>query len=146
MARVRDILDQKDGSVQTAQPETTVLEAVRVMNDHKMGALVVTDASNRVVGIFTERDVLCRIVAEQRDPASIQVGQVMSDQVICASDQMAVATVQTLMKQRRIRHLPVVDGEDRLIGIISIGDVNAHFANDNQVELEYLHEYIHGRT
>jgi CBS domain-containing protein len=106
----------------------------------------VTDPSNRVVGIFTERDVLCRVVAEQRDPASTHVGQVMTDQVVCASDRMAVGAVQTLMKQRRIRHVPVVDGEDRLIGIISIGDVNAHFANDSQVELEYLHEYIHGRA
>ncbi len=146
MPSVRDLLADKTGAVQTTRPDAMVIDAVSLMNRHKIGALVVTDASERVVGIFTERDVLCRVVDERRDPSSTRVEQVMSDQVVCAGEQMQLADVQNIMKQRRIRHLPVVDGNDRLIGMISIGDVNAHFANGRQAEIQYLHEYIHGRS
>ncbi len=145
MSHVRDILAQKSGPVETTSPTATVLDAVAVMNRHKIGALVVVNSDDRVVGIFTERDVLCRVVDERRDPSTTTVDQVMSNQVVCATMQMQVADVQSVMMQRRIRHLPVVDENDRLVGMISIGDVNAHFANGRQVELKYLHEYIHGR-
>jgi len=145
MSRVQDILASKSGPVQTTRADTLVIDAVGLMNKHKIGALVVTDDADRVVGIFTERDVLGRVVDERRDPAATRVGEVMSDQVVCAAEDMSVKDVQSIMMQRRIRHLPVVDAHDKLKGMISIGDVNAHFANGHQVELQYLHEYIQGR-
>jgi len=145
MAHVSDILSQKGGEVHTVAGDLSVLDATHRMNAHGVGAVVVTDDSGRVDGIFTERDVLRRIVGKQRDAESTPVKDVMTGEVVCCSAQMELEDVRALMKQRRIRHLPVVDDQGKLVGLVSIGDVNAHFANSHEVQLQHLREYIHGR-
>lgn len=146
MAHVADILETKGTDVHTVDEQTTVLEATRLMNQARIGAMVVTDDRGSVVGIFTERDVLRRVVADQRDPATTTVGQVMTKDVVCCEATTAITDIQSLMKQQRVRHLPVVDGSGKLSGLISIGDVNAHLANGAQVQIQYLNEYIYGRV
>ncbi len=146
MATVNDILAAKGDSVYTIDEHATVLDATVRMNEHKIGGLVVTNAQGRVDGIFTERDVLRRVVAERKDPAETPVAQVMTRQVICCRTDTGLDDVQTLMRNQRIRHLPVVDAEGKLAGMISIGDVNAHFANRHEVQVQYLSEYIYGRV
>lgn len=146
MAIVQDILVGKDALVHTVSENTTVLDAIGLMNRHKIGALVVTDDQSNVIGVFTERDVLRRVIGVQLDPVRTTIGQVMTSEVVCCQPLMALEDVQLLMKQRRIRHIPVVTDHGQLLGVISIGDINAHAVNDHQIDLQYLQEYIYGRV
>jgi len=146
MSKVADILASKSGPVVTIGENESVLNATRIMNEHKIGALVVTDGEGHVVGMFTERDVLRRIVAEQKDPASTIVAVAMtSDVIVCEAD-MPLEDCRQLMRNRRIRHLPVVDSKGKLQGMVSIGDLNAQLANNHEIHIKYLSEYIHGRV
>lgn len=146
MATVNDLLKAKAGRpVLTIEQTETVLAATQRMNEHSIGALLVTDGG-RLCGIFTERDVLRRIVAAQRDPAATLVRDVMTTNMACASPDTSVDDARSIFKSHRIRHLPVVSSDGELVGMISIGDLNAHLANDREVTLHFLHEYLHGRT
>ena len=146
MATVSVILNEKrPGPVLTAERSETVLSATQRMNEFSVGSLIVTD-DGRLCGIFTERDVLRRVVAEQRNPAETLVGAVMTTQVACCSGDTSIEEVRAIMKSHRVRHLPVVDSAGGLIGIVSIGDLNAHLSNDREVTLHFLNEYLHGRV
>ncbi len=111
MPTVQDVLRQKGTLVFSTHPSATILTATKKMNRHKIGALVVI-ADNQVVGMFTERDVLRRIVAEQRDPSSTTVAEVMTEEVICCTPRMELDEVAAIMKQARVRHLPVCAGKE----------------------------------
>jgi len=145
MATVREILARKGPQVVTIGPEATVLESAHLMNEHKIGALVVLD-DGAVVGMFTERDVLRRVVGEQRDPAQTRVGDVMTTEVICCTLETTIAEARGAMKNRRVRHIPLVDHERRLQGLISIGDLNAYETSDHEQTIYLLQEYIYGRV
>ena len=145
MAMVRDILAAKGAHVQSIGPEASALDAALLMNEHKIGSLVVLDGG-RLAGIITERDVLQRIVAQRRDPAAVAVRDVMTAELVCCRTDTDLDEARGVMKNRRIRHLPVVDEDRRLLGLVSIGDLNAHQARDQEVTIHVLHEYIHGRT
>ena len=146
MATVRDILGQKGSTrVHTISKTATVLEGTFLMNDHKIGSLVVLE-DGEVVGMFTERDILRRVVGEQRDPARTLVGEVMTTEVFCCTPQTTIDEARGVMKNRRVRHLPLVDDEHRLLGLISIGDLNAYEASDHEQTIFLLREYIYGRV
>ena len=145
MGRVRDILEKKGSQVWTVGPEATVLQAALLMNEHKVGAMVVTDAG-RIAGMFSERDLLRRVVGEQRDPARTRVADVMSVEVVCCTPETALDEAGGAMKNRRIRHLPVVEDDGRLLGLISIGDLNAHRQADQEQTIFLLNEYLYGRV
>jgi CBS domain-containing protein len=145
MATVRDILATKGPHVQSIGPHATVLDAALLMNEHKIGSLLVMDAG-RLVGIITERDLLLRIVAKRRDPAETQVCDVMTAEVACCEPNTALDEARGVMKNRRIRHLPVLDGDGKLLGLVSIGDLNAYLSHDQEVTIHILHEYIQGRV
>jgi len=115
------------------------------MNEHKIGSLVVLD-EERVVGIFTERDVLERVVGEQRDPTSTHVGDVMTTEVVCCTAKTTIDEARGAMKNRRIRHMPLVDEDGHLQGMISIGDLNAYEASNQENTIYMLQEYIYGRV
>ena len=144
MAAVKDILQKKGTNVLCISRDETVLRAAQVMNEHKIGALVVVE-DGRVAGIFTERDVLRRIVGEERAPATTRVGEVMTAEVACCTPQTPLEEARAAMKNRRIRHLPVLDREDRLCGLVSIGDLNAFESANQEETIFWLHEYLHGR-
>ena len=145
MPTMQDILLSKGREIHTIRPEATVLEATKKMNQHKIGALVVMQ-DNQVVGMFTERDVLRRVVAEQRDPAGLVVAEVMSSDVICAEPDTDLEEAANIMKTRRIRHLPICDAGGSLLGMISIGDLNALFASEQEQTIHFLSDYIYGRV
>lgn len=145
MPSVRQILDEKGSQVLSVGPRATVLDAALLMNEHKIGALVVID-QQEIVGIFTERDVLRRVVAERRDPADVIIADVMTQDVVCCASDTDIDDARSIFMQRRIRHLPVVSERGRLQGIISIGDLNAWQLDGHKLELHFLHEYIHGRV
>jgi CBS domain-containing protein len=145
MSTIREILATKGTGVYTVGPDTTVLDAAILMNDNKIGCLVVT-VGDRVHGIFTERDILRRIVAQRRDPAKTRVDEVMTEEVTCCSRDTSIDDAREVFRSRRIRHLPVVDEQRRLAGLISIGDLNAHLSKRQEVEIQYLHFYINGES
>jgi CBS domain-containing protein len=145
MATVRDVLRKKGGVVHTIEPMSTVLDATKHMNHHKVGALVVK-AGEQIVGIFTERDVLMRVVAAERNPAQTLVEDAMTSEIACCGLDTDLDEVGAVMKNRRIRHLPVVDQDGRLQGLVSIGDLNAWDADGKETTIHFLSEYIHGRV
>src|SRR5262245_31126977 len=116
MAQVLDILQRKGTHVWSIGPEATVLQAAQLMNEHRVGGLVVLD-DGQIVGMFTERDVLQRIVAQQRSPAQTSVADVMTREVACCSPETDLEEARSAMRDRRIRHLPVVV-EGRLAGLV----------------------------
>src|SRR5438309_8664281 len=112
MATVADLLANKESRVHRVSPTATVLEATQTMNRHKIGALVVSvegDGCDRAVGMFTERDVLMRVVAVQRDPQTTLVEEVMSVDVAYCTPAMEVDEVGAIMKDKRVRHMPVCE-------------------------------------
>lgn len=145
MPTVQEVLLAKGSEIYTVRPEATVLEATKRMNQHKIGALVVMQ-DNQVVGMFTERDVLHRVVAEQRNPADLSVADVMTTEVICAEPETDLDDAANIMKTRRIRHLPVCDCNGNLLGMISIGDLNAQNASTQEQTIHFLSDYIYGRV
>jgi CBS domain-containing protein len=145
MATVRAILERKGSHVYTVDQGATALAAALLMNQHKIGALVVMDG-DQVVGMFTERDVLRRIVADRRDPEKTRVSEVMTSEVLCCTLETTIEEARTAMKERRIRHLPLVDGDRRLQGMVSIGDLNAYEASGHEQTIYLLQEYLYGRV
>jgi CBS domain-containing protein len=145
MSTVREILLNKGTQVLSIGTEATVLDAALLMNDHKIGALVVIDAG-QLVGIISERDMLQRVIVQRRDPGTTLVRDVMTAEVICCRPYTRLDEARGVMKNRRIRHLPVVDDDGRLVGLISIGDLNAYDAHAKEVTVHILEEYIHGRA
>ena len=145
MAEVRDLLANKGRVVFCTEPSASVLEATQQMNAHRVGALVVMDGEF-VVGIFTERDVLTRVVAQQRDPSSTPVAEVMTADVVYARMDTDLDEISQSMQGRRIRHVPICDENGRLQGLVSIGDINAWRTSGQLEEIHYLSEYIHGRV
>ena len=146
MTTLSEILRDKQGQpLHGIGQEASVLEAVQMMNERSIGALIVRHAGN-MVGIFTERDVLRRVVGKQLDPANVRVADVMTSRVICCTPATPIEEARELMKTRRVRHLPILDAEGEVVGLISIGDLNAHLSTHQEVEIHYLHEYLHGRV
>ncbi len=146
MGTVNDILSQKQGRpLLSARPDETVLAVTQRMNEHGIGAMLVMEGT-RMVGIFTERDVLRRVVAEERLPSTVLVSEVMTSKVACCTPETSIDEASSLMRQYRIRHVPVVNSQGDVQGVISIGDLNAYHANNQQVEIHFLQEYLHGRV
>ncbi|MFO0837442.1 MAG: CBS domain-containing protein [Phycisphaerae bacterium] len=142
MPTVQHILTHKGGEVVRIDQDSSVLDAARLMNERHIGAVVVTRAE-KVVGIFTERDILNRVVARERNPAQTRVEEVMTAPVACCDPGTTRAECRAVMKNRRIRHLPVV-AEGRLLGIVSIGDILENEGFEQQETIRYLYEYMHG--
>jgi CBS domain-containing protein len=145
MAVVNDILAKKGSQVRSIGKEATVLAAAQVMNEHKIGALLVMEGGC-IAGMFTERDVLRRVVGEERAPSATTVAEVMTVEVACCAPHTPIEEARAAMKSRRIRHLPVVDAEGSLRGLISIGDLNAFEAANQEETIFWLNEYLHGRV
>lgn len=143
MATVQAIVSRKGSRVLSIDPATSVLDASIKMNDHKIGALVVLEAG-RVVGIITERDVMQRLVVQQRNPASTRVDQVMTSELVTCHPEDSIDHARGVLMERRIRHLPVIDDQDRLVGLISIGDLNAWELTGQEVKIQALEQYLYG--
>jgi CBS domain-containing protein len=145
MATAGDLLAaKKGGGVITVEPDCTVLDACRVLRDRNIGAVVVRDAK-AFRGIFTERDVVKRVVSEGLDPATTKVSQVMTPKVIVVRPDRSIEEIEAIMKQERVRHVPVA-GDAGIIGIVSIGDVTAFHADEDHQKVEYLTEYLYGKS
>ena len=142
MSTVQSVLAKKGGQVVTIGVADTALVAATLMNERGIGGLVVLDGG-RVAGMFTERDILRRVVAMRRDPATTPVRDVMTTPVAFCRQETTLDECRAVMTERRIRHLPVVD-EKGVCGIVTIGDLMAHDVKDQEATIQYLNEYIFG--
>jgi CBS domain-containing protein len=140
--KIGDILRHKGHVVVTIRETRTVLEAIGMLVEHNIGALVVTDRE-QPTGIFTERDVLRLTARIPEALASLLVGAVMTREPITASPGDELGTVMDVMTERRIRHLPVVE-RDELVGIVSIGDLLNACRYVAEEENSHLRQYIQG--
>ena len=136
------ILDRKGRHVYAVSPTMSVSDAVAEMNRHRVGSVLVLDAG-QLVGIFTERDVLRRVVGAGVDPKRALVADVMTAGVITISPDVTLEDTMVLFTEKRCRHLPVVDN-GKLIGTISIGDITRWMADSHRAEAEHLKNYIAG--
>ncbi|MCH8244191.1 MAG: CBS domain-containing protein [Planctomycetes bacterium] len=144
MPTAQNILDRKGQDVATIAKSANVLEAATLMNQKRIGALVVSDG-DRIVGIFTERDILNRVVAKEAVPHETIVGDVMTSPMVICRRNTRLAEIRVTMTTKRIRHLPVVE-DGKLYGLVSAGDVLASEVAEQQATIEYLHDYLYGRT
>ncbi|HXW96370.1 MAG TPA: CBS domain-containing protein [Gemmatimonadales bacterium] len=141
MTTVRDILARKGPTVVTVEPHSSVLEAAQLMNSRGIGAVLVT-REGKLEGIFTERDVMRRVVAGQLDPATTPVCDVMSTALVVTTQEAPIRECAALMTSRRIRHLPVMSA-DALIGVITTGDLMAFEVAEQAVTIAQLSSYVY---
>jgi CBS domain-containing protein len=136
-------LIERKGSAVHAVPSTfTIAEAVAEMNKKRIGCIVIMD-SGRITGIFTERDVLSRVVGADLDPKTVRVADVMTKDVHTIPPETTVEQTMELFAERRCRHIPVVD-KGQLKGLISIGDISRWVADTSKAEADHLKNYISG--
>ncbi len=143
MGRVSDILRAKGSQIFSIRSDASVYEAVKEMVGQNVGSLLVLD-SDGVKGIITERDYLREIVLQGRTSKTTQVREIMTSEIVVVESNRSIEECMAIMSERRIRHLPVVD-DGSLAGLVSIGDLVKQIANDREVEIRYLTEYITGR-
>jgi CBS domain-containing protein len=142
---VRDVLDGKSiQGIIAAEPEMTVQAAAALMLAAGVGSLLVMEGA-RHVGIITERDMVC-MVRDARDATRHVVREVMRRDVYCCSDDLTVDEVAEIMRVRRVRHMPVIDANENVVGIVSLGDINAHRVGQCEVTLSHLEHYIYRRA
>ena len=140
MAKVKDILSLKGPDVVTMVADDAVVTAARLMNSRGIGGIVVLD-DDEIVGIFTERDVMRRVVAERRDPVTTVIRDVMTTPVITCRPEAEIDECVALITEKRVRHIPVVD-DSGLCGIITSGGILAHQVEEQAETIQHLSSYV----
>lgn len=142
MKLVHHLLESKGKDIITTTEDVSVFDAIDLMANLKVGSLIVMQ-DGKMIGIVTERDYARKVILKGRSAKSTLVGEIMSTEVMTATPEQTVRECMTLMTERRIRHLPVVDN-DQVIGLISIGDLVKAIISEQQEEIEQLEKYISG--
>jgi CBS domain-containing protein len=137
---VAQLLEDKGSVVWTIRPDASVFEAIEMMAEKGIGALVVVEA-NTIVGLVSERDYARSVVLKGRASRATPIREIMTRRVICARPEQSIKECMALMTDKRVRHLPVVDG-DRLCGLVSIGDLVKAIIIEQQFIIEQLEHYI----
>ena len=140
MAKVKQILQEKGREVWSVGPEASVYDAIAMMADKEVGALVVMDA-DKLVGVVTERDYARKVVLQGRSSKDTRIRDIMTSRVAYARPDQSVEECMAVMTEKRIRHLPVMEGE-QMLGIISIGDLVKAIIEEQQHVIEQLEQYI----
>jgi CBS domain-containing protein len=141
MTTARQLLDRKGRAIFSVEPKVPVLEAIRAMAAHHVGALLVMQGET-LAGIVSERDYARKVILLGRSSADTPVQDIMSSPVITVSPDTSVQTCMQIMTDKRVRHLPVIDG-GRVIGMVSIGDLVKAVIAEQQQHIEQLESYIH---
>ena len=141
MAVVRDLLNRKGTNIVSVGPTATVLEAARLMNDRAVGGVLVVDDAGALLGIFTERDILRRVVAAGRPAETTSVADVFTRDVVTTAPDTTLDECGAIMSSRRVRHLPVVDSNG-LHGVVTIGDLLAQRVSEHETTIQHLNSYV----
>ena len=144
MEQVWEILRQKGSEVWSIAPQATVFEALEKMAEKEIGALLVTDGG-KLVGIISERDYARKVVLKGKTSKEATVQELMSSNVVYVRPDQPLEEAMVLMSEKHIRHLPVIDN-DKLVGMISIGDVVKAIISDKDFHIKQLENYIYGRS
>jgi CBS domain-containing protein len=146
MQRVRDLLKSKTKEVWSISPKSTVFEALKIMGEKEIGALMVMDKKDKVVGIITERDYARKVILKGKTSRETLVSEIMtpSGKMYTVTPDTLVEDCMVLITGKRIRHVPVFDG-DQYVGLISIGDVVKSTISQKDMLIEHLSNYIGGK-
>ena len=139
---VKELLEAKPAALWTVTPDATVYRALEILAEKDIGALPVVDGG-RLIGIFSERDYARKVVLKGRASRDVPVSELMVKAVLCVSPTDSIQDCMALMTERRVRHLPVVEG-DRLAGIVTIGDVVKSVITEQRHTIRDLERYIRG--
>lgn len=142
MVTVKELMGARGGELWTVAPHATVYQALEVLAAHDIGALPVVEGG-RLVGIFSERDYARKVVLRGRTSRETPVSDLMVRAVVCVGPADSIQGCMALMTQKRVRHLPVLDG-DELVGIVTIGDVVKRMITEQAMTIEQLESYIRG--
>ena len=146
MQRARDLLKSKTKEVWSISPESTVFDALKLMGEKEIGALMVMDKKDKVVGIITERDYARKVILKGKTSRETHVNEIMTplENMYTVKPDTLVEDCMVLITGKRIRHLPVFDG-DQYVGLISIGDVVKSTISQKDMLIEHLSNYIGGK-
>lgn len=142
MKLVKHLLDTKGRGIISIGPDASVLDAIKLMADKLVGSLLVMQG-DELIGIVTERDYARKVIIKGRSSQSTKVNEIMTADVFSATSDKTVNECMTVMTERKIRHLPIID-DGAVTGIISIGDLVEAIISDQQAEIEQLEHYISG--
>lgn len=141
MKTVRQLLQSKGGAIYSVTPETSVFDALKLMAEKNIGAVLAV-ADGRVAGIMSERDYARKVILFGKSSRDMTVREIMSEKVWAVQPGQTVEECMALMTNKRIRHLPVMDG-DKLVGLLSIGDLVKEVIADQELTIKQLESYIH---
>ena len=142
VATVRDMLRTKGFEVWSVPPDASVLDALKLMADKNIGAVLVMDAEN-LIGILSERDYARKVILHGKSSAATPAREIMTERVMCVGPEDSAEQVMALMTEKKIRHLPVLE-DGRLVGLVSIGDVVKATIAQKEFVIEQLEQYIKG--
>jgi CBS domain-containing protein len=140
MQTIAEILRDKGSEVWSVSPDEVIMDALKIMAEKGVGALLVME-NDKLVGIISERDYARKVALEGRSSRQSKVSEIMSHRVLCARPDQTVQECMALMSDKRSRHLPILDHK-KIIGIVSIGDLVKSIIADQQFEIENLQYYI----
>ena len=141
MALVSALIKHKGRLIHSVPPEAPVLEAIKVMAEHGVGALLVMQG-DKLLGVVSERDYARKVILKGRSSSETNVSQIMSAPVLTVRPDQSVNDCMRIMTENRVRHLPVVEGE-RVVGVLSIGDLVRTVVEEQQQTIAQLEQYIH---
>lgn len=141
MCTALDLIREKGGAIAALPPSASVFQAAELMNDRRIGSVLVMDGAH-LVGIFTERDLLRRVVVVDGNPHSTTLDEVMTTPIACAQPHTTLEEMRLVVRNRRIRHLPVVDACGHVLGVVSIGDLNRAEHAAQEQTIHYLERYM----
>ena len=141
MKTVQQLLESKRYSIVSVAPSSTVLDALKVMAEKEIGAVIVID-DGHLVGIFSERDYARKVVLQGKASKDTPVREIMTDKVVCVRPEQTIEDCMGLMTDRHIRHLPVLEHK-KVIGVVSIGDVVKEMLSEKEFVIKQLESYIH---
>jgi CBS domain-containing protein len=130
------MLDERRRAINTVHPDTSITECIQLMNDQNIGAALVTE-DDKLVGIFTERDALNKVLPEGIDPISTKISEVMTKDPVCVDPSTTVEEAMSIVTNRKVRHLPILHN-GKLVGIVSSGDLTHWLVEDRESEIREL--------
>jgi len=141
MKYVRDVLEKKGDDIWSVAPDTPVYKALQLMSEKNCGAVLVLDQET-LVGILSERDYARKVILKGKSSKNTPVEEIMSQRVVCIQPDNTIDECMALMTDKRIRHLPVLEDEETLVGLISIGDVVKEVISEQEFIINQLESYI----
>ncbi len=141
MHTIGQLLESKGYDIWSIAPQTPAYEALQIMSEKDVGALLVIDDEEKLVGIFSERDYARKVILKGKSSKDTSVGELMTDVVFSLDPQDTIQDCMALMTTKHIRHLPVIKNK-RLIGIVTIGDVVNHIISSQELTIQQLERYV----